>query len=89
MKLISKLKPYAKATVAVLGFALTVASQLLVPGSTASTGVTIAITALTAFGVWRVPNAKPVDAAVAMVEALKARHAATPATPPKTIGLGS
>jgi len=56
---------YAKAIVAVIGAALTAASTFVAPGSTWGHIVTIALAAVTAAGVYAVPNTPAVPPAVA------------------------
>lgn len=82
MKLLVKLKPYAKAAMAALGVVLTVLSAFLVPGTTPALIVSAIIAALTVAGVYRVPNVPALPAAVAALKAAQAsRKPATPTTP--------
>jgi hypothetical protein len=64
---ISRLKPYRKAIVAILGGVLTATATFVAPGSTWGHVIAIALLALTAAGVYAAPNTKPIPAAVAAV----------------------
>jgi hypothetical protein len=54
--LLTKIQPYAKAAVAVLGFLLVVAGQLASGSFDVTALYTALVAALTALGVWKVAN---------------------------------
>lgn len=61
--MIDKLMPYAKAFVAMLGGALTVAATFVSPGTTWGHVIAVALGAITVAGVYAVPNKPAVPAA--------------------------